>query len=147
MTNPNRRANEDGPVLPGGRPLHLVHDAAGQCGDVQAAGRLGGEAQTVRHATVGRREQLFNLVRELVGLADGRREPRVFVILLLSGEVVEQVQVVEVPSDVNVTAVYPIAILNDAPNPQTAQAFVDFVLSDAGQAILAKWGFGSVNGG
>lgn len=62
-------------------------------------------------------------------------------------DMVEQVQVVEVPSDVNVTAVYPIVVLNDAPNPQTAQAFVDFVLSDAGQAILAKWGFGSVNGG
>lgn len=58
-----------------------------------------------------------------------------------------QVRVVEVPVDVNITAVYPIAILNDAPNPQMAQAFIEFVLSDAGQAILEKWGFGPVNSG
>ncbi|MFK0402439.1 molybdate ABC transporter substrate-binding protein [Microbacterium sp. NPDC090225] len=37
---------------------------------------------------------------------------------------------------------YPIAALEDAPNPDAAQAFVDFVLSDAGQAILAEFGFG-----
>lgn len=38
---------------------------------------------------------------------------------------------------------YPIAALEDAPNPDAAQAFVDFVLSDAGQAILAGHGFGA----
>ncbi|WP_336641154.1 molybdate ABC transporter substrate-binding protein [Microbacterium sp. USHLN272] len=37
---------------------------------------------------------------------------------------------------------YPIAALADAPNPNAAQAFVTFVLSDAGQAILAEFGFG-----
>lgn len=37
---------------------------------------------------------------------------------------------------------YPIAALADAPNPDAAQAFVAFVLSDAGQAILAEFGFG-----
>lgn len=38
---------------------------------------------------------------------------------------------------------YPIAALADAPNPEAAKAFVAFVLSDAGQAILAKFGFGA----
>ncbi|MCK2029770.1 molybdate ABC transporter substrate-binding protein [Microbacterium galbinum] len=37
---------------------------------------------------------------------------------------------------------YPIAALADAPNPDAARAFVAFVLSDAGQAILAEFGFG-----
>jgi len=37
---------------------------------------------------------------------------------------------------------YPIAALADAPNPDAAHAFVAFVLSDAGQAILAEFGFG-----
>ncbi|MFJ4253805.1 molybdate ABC transporter substrate-binding protein [Microbacterium sp. NPDC090003] len=37
---------------------------------------------------------------------------------------------------------YPIGALADAPNPDAAQAFVAFVLSDAGQAILADFGFG-----
>ncbi|MGF6824466.1 molybdate transport system substrate-binding protein [Microbacterium sp. ZKA21] len=38
---------------------------------------------------------------------------------------------------------YPIAIAEDAPSPAAAQAFVDFVLSDAGQEILAEHGFGA----
>ncbi|MFJ4038505.1 molybdate ABC transporter substrate-binding protein [Microbacterium sp. NPDC090007] len=36
---------------------------------------------------------------------------------------------------------YPIAPLADAPNPRAATAFVEFVLSDAGQRILADAGF------
>ncbi|MEW1836307.1 molybdate ABC transporter substrate-binding protein [Microbacterium sp. NPDC079995] len=38
---------------------------------------------------------------------------------------------------------YEIAALTDAANLQTAEAFVDFVLSDAGQQILADRGFGA----
>lgn len=38
---------------------------------------------------------------------------------------------------------YPIAALTDAPNPDAAAAFVAFVLSDAGQKILADFGFGA----
>lgn len=48
---------------------------------------------------------------------------------------------VEIPADVNVVAEYPIVITKDTPNPETAQAFVDFVLSDDGQAILESYGF------
>lgn len=36
---------------------------------------------------------------------------------------------------------YPIAALTDAPNPTAAAAFVDFVLSERGQTILADAGF------
>lgn len=38
---------------------------------------------------------------------------------------------------------YPIAALADARNPEAADAFVTFVMSDAGQAILADFGFGA----
>lgn len=38
---------------------------------------------------------------------------------------------------------YPIAVLRDAENPDAAAAFVAFVLSDAGQEILADFGFGA----
>ncbi len=38
---------------------------------------------------------------------------------------------------------YPIAALRDAENPAAAAAFVAFVLSDAGQEILADFGFGA----
>jgi molybdate transport system substrate-binding protein len=36
---------------------------------------------------------------------------------------------------------YPIARLVNAPNPNAAQAFIDLVLSDTGQSVLAKAGF------
>lgn len=36
---------------------------------------------------------------------------------------------------------YPLAIVNTGQNPQLAQKFVDFVLSPAGQEILARYGF------
>lgn len=38
---------------------------------------------------------------------------------------------------------YPIAALDGAPNSDAAEAFVAFVLSDAGQKILADYGFGA----
>lgn len=38
---------------------------------------------------------------------------------------------------------YPVAVASGSTNAATAQAFVDFVLSDAGQAILTSYGFGA----
>lgn len=38
---------------------------------------------------------------------------------------------------------YPIAALDDAPNPEVAAAFVAFVQSPAGQSILDSYGFGA----
>ncbi|HZB40640.1 MAG TPA: molybdate ABC transporter substrate-binding protein [Ilumatobacter sp.] len=48
---------------------------------------------------------------------------------------------VEIPADINVIAEYPIAVTKDAPNPEAARAFVAFVLGDAGQEVLAEYGF------
>ncbi|MDH3404357.1 MAG: molybdate ABC transporter substrate-binding protein [Acidobacteriota bacterium] len=46
-----------------------------------------------------------------------------------------------IPEDRNVVAVYPIAVLAAAPNPGGAAAFVEFVLSDAGRAVMTDHGF------
>ena len=56
----------------------------------------------------------------------------------------DAVEGIEVPDDDNVVATYPIARLADAPNPAGAAAFVEFVLGDEGQAVLAEFGFGPV---
>ena len=48
---------------------------------------------------------------------------------------------VEIPADQNVISNYPIVVTKEATNAAAAQAFIDFVASDAGQAILAKYGF------
>ena len=48
---------------------------------------------------------------------------------------------IEIPSNFNVVAKYPIAALNKAPNSGLAAQFTAYVLSSDGQNILAKWGF------
>ncbi len=57
-------------------------------------------------------------------------------------DIASQVQQIAIPDAQNVVATYPIAPLADAPAPTLAQSFIDFVLSEDGQAILARWGFG-----
>lgn len=50
---------------------------------------------------------------------------------------------VEIPADVNIVAEYPIAVTEDAPNPDAAAAFEAYVLGPEGQAVLAAYGFGA----
>jgi molybdate transport system substrate-binding protein len=51
---------------------------------------------------------------------------------------------IEIPSELNVIAQYPIAPLAETANAELAGEFVAYVLSTEGQAILQKWGFGAV---
>lgn len=57
----------------------------------------------------------------------------------------DAVETIPLP-DNDVVNHYPIALTRDTVNPGAAQAFVDLVLSDAGQAILAEHGFGAPTG-
>jgi molybdate transport system substrate-binding protein len=51
------------------------------------------------------------------------------------------VQVIEIPPEFNVMAKYPIAVVKGARNEAGARAFIEYVLSPAGQAILGRHGF------
>lgn len=53
----------------------------------------------------------------------------------------DAIQQIAIPEDLNVIASYPIAALNQSARRELAQAFVELVLSPAGQAVLAKYGF------
>ncbi|CAN5609647.1 MAG: molybdate ABC transporter substrate-binding protein [Actinomycetota bacterium] len=53
----------------------------------------------------------------------------------------DEVEVVEIPEDLQVVPTYPIAILEGSEEPEIARAWVDLVLSEDGQRILGKWGF------
>lgn len=55
-----------------------------------------------------------------------------------AGSAVEGIEFPEAEDAVNE---YPICLLTDAPNPEAAQAFLDLVLSDAGQEALETAGF------
>ena len=52
------------------------------------------------------------------------------------------VTAIEIPRDVNVLATYPIAVVDGVTQTALAGAFVDYVMSDAGQASLEMYGFG-----
>jgi molybdate transport system substrate-binding protein len=52
-----------------------------------------------------------------------------------------KVRGIEIDKSVNATTEYPITALSKAPNATGAQAFVDYVLSDAGSTVLVADGF------
>jgi molybdate transport system substrate-binding protein len=51
------------------------------------------------------------------------------------------VWVIEIPPEFNVTAKYPMAAVKGTRNESGARAFIEYVLSPAGQAILTRHGF------
>jgi molybdate transport system substrate-binding protein len=51
------------------------------------------------------------------------------------------VKTIAFPPGASPEATYPIAVLKNAPNATGARAFVDFVVSPAGQAFLRARGF------
>lgn len=53
----------------------------------------------------------------------------------------DKVQAIEIPGADKVVNDYRIAVVKNASNKEGAKAFMDAVLSDAGQQILAKYGF------
>ena len=52
---------------------------------------------------------------------------------------------IPIPDQFNVVAHYPIAILSHSPNRNLASAFVEYVASPSGQAIMSEWGFTPVH--
>ena len=54
----------------------------------------------------------------------------------------EDAEGVDIPAEINVVAEYPISAVSEAANPDGAAAFIGYVLSDEGQAILADFAFG-----
>jgi len=59
----------------------------------------------------------------------------------VTGDIRDQVQIIEIPENLNLLAAYPIAIVEGSQNSELAQDWIDLVLSDEGQAVLEKHGF------
>lgn len=53
----------------------------------------------------------------------------------------ENIQALEIPEELNVTASYVLAPIKDSEQPQLANSFIEFVLSPQGQEILGEYGF------
>ncbi len=59
----------------------------------------------------------------------------------ITRDINETVTQLPIPDAFNTIATYPIGITTDSASPELAQAFVDYVLSDSGQAVLLGWNF------
>lgn len=59
----------------------------------------------------------------------------------VTAAVASKVQVIDIPDNFNVIASYPIAVTKNSTHQSDAQAFVQFVLSPDGQAVLTKYKF------
>ncbi|HKV57058.1 MAG TPA: molybdate ABC transporter substrate-binding protein [Ktedonobacteraceae bacterium] len=63
----------------------------------------------------------------------------------VTAAVASKVTVIDIPDPYNVIAEYPIAAVKASTHASDAQAFINFVLSPAGQAILTKYHFMAIN--
>ncbi len=61
----------------------------------------------------------------------------------VTADVAADVTIIEIPDALNIIATYPIAVTTNANNVAAAEAFIAFVLSEDGQAILEQYGFQS----
>ena len=59
----------------------------------------------------------------------------------VTAAVASKLKVIDIPDPYNVIARYPIAIVKTSTHASDAQAFINFILSPAGQAILSKYRF------
>jgi molybdate transport system substrate-binding protein len=62
----------------------------------------------------------------------------------ITRDAADKVGRISIPDELKTIANYPIAPIKDAPNAELAQKFIDYVLSDDGQQVLARYGFISI---
>lgn len=59
----------------------------------------------------------------------------------ISGADADKVAWIEIPDALNVIAIYPVAPVKESKHAELAQVFIDLVLSQEGQQVLAKYNF------
>lgn len=117
------------PEVPIGRYTQQILD--------RAAAALGADFHARVEANVVSRELNVRQVLTKVRLG----EAQAGIVYRTDALTTSDVTVVNIPSDINVVAEYPIAVVTGAAHPELARAWVDFVLSDAGQRALQHAGF------
>jgi molybdate transport system substrate-binding protein len=80
-------------------------------------------------------------VRQVVSkVALGEADAGVVYVTDVTAEVAPQVEIIEIPEEFNVFAEYLVAMVREG-NAELAEAFIQYLLSDAGQAVLQEYGF------
>jgi molybdate transport system substrate-binding protein len=102
----------------------------------------GEEYRSAVMANVVSEEQNVRQVAAKVAL--GEADAGIVYVSDVTPDISGQVTAIQIPDYLNTIATYPIAITNDSADPEAAQAFVDYILSDNGQDTLVNWNFISV---
>jgi molybdate transport system substrate-binding protein len=90
-------------------------------------------------ANVVSEEQNVRQVAARVAL--GEADAGIVYVSDVTPDLAADVSALPIPDELNTIAAYPIASIADSAQPELAQAFVDHVLSDAGQNTLESWNF------
>src|SRR5918998_624624 len=101
-----------------------------------------GFAQRVRDKMVSREA---NVRASANRVALGEADATFVYVSDVTGDIREQVRMIEILEELNVVATYPIATIEDSKNSKLARAWVDLVLSDRGQGVLEKYNFEPVS--
>ena len=77
----------------------------------------------------------------LTKVALGEADAGIVYLSDISGADADKVAQIEIPDALNMIAIYPIAPVKESKHAELAQAFIDLVLSQEGQEVLAKYNF------
>jgi molybdate transport system substrate-binding protein len=79
-------------------------------------------------------------VNEIVSqIASGQADAGIVTVDCIANN--SDVEIIQIPDDQNIDQIIPVCTLTMSENPDAAQAFVDFIASDAGKQIFADNGF------
>ncbi len=97
-----------------------------------------GISDAVLANVVSNEEDNASVVAKIVS---GEADAAIVYVSDVTSQVAPDVSAIDIPDAVNVIATYPIAVVEGAGDPETAQAFVDYVTGTEGQATLEAFGF------
>lgn len=101
-----------------------------------------GFAQRVRDKIVSREA---NVRASANRVALGEADATFVYVSDVTGDIREQVRIIEISEELNIVATYPIATVESSQHSRLARAWVDLVLSDRGQRVLEKYNFEPVS--
>ena len=107
-----------------------------------ASKRYGGDFRSRVEANLASRELNVRQVLAKVGLGEA---DAAIVYRTDAATAKDKVEVIPIPSEVNVVAEYPIAVVKRTSQPALAKQFVELVLSHVGREVLSRHGFRAGN--
>ena len=109
--------------------------------DLIIASSLQPEVQTLLYANIVSEEA--NVRQVVTKIALGEADAGIIYSTDITPDIKSLVASVSIPNQNNITTQYPVAILKRSSSIEASEDFIHFLLSQEGQSILQKWGFGS----